>query len=1003
VLDGDTSWVARTSATVRLLGRFELRVGGEVRRLESGRAESALAFVLLHGEEALSRRYVASTLWPDSTEAQARTNLRHVLHTLRGAWSEVDRHLEITGQTLRRRPDSPLELDVAAFDRLLDGRPGGACDGERRTELLREALALYAGDLLEDVDDLWVLAERDRLRTRAQDALAELVALCARNGAVTEAIGHAETLLRLDPLREETYRQLMRLHHARGDRARAVGVYHVCCSTLERELDIAPSPATRAAYEAVLPTPEDPGPGNRPGVPLVGRRTERSRLVDLWRSAETGTSRLVLIHGEAGVGKTRLTEELAVWCTHRGARVAEARCYPAEGPLAYGPITAWLRGDALRRPVHRADPATASEIARLVPEVLAERPDAPRPVPLPEGEQRHRLFDAVATTLFADGRPTLLVLDDAQHVDRESCRLLHYLVRVRSRAPLLVVATARREDVDPDQPVHELLTAVRALDRLEEVELVRLDRAETATLAERVAGAPFSRAEAAALYDETEGNALFVIEALRAGWPTGHPLSSRIQAVIETRLARLSPPARDIAGLAATIGRAFDVGVLRAAGDVDEDTLVRGLDELWRRRIVRERHGATGAGAYDFSHGKIRQVAGEAIAPARRARLHRRIAAALEQVHGADPEPVSAQIAAHHEQAGDAVAAVAWYRRAAHAAQLLHAHHDAVRLLDRGLDLLAGQPASAGRDAREFELRVDLLAPLVEVAGYASPVMDRTQRRALALAEDLGLEPSPPVWRAVALSALTRSEFAEAAQVGHRLWRAAASAADPVLEVEASYVLGISAFWQAELHAARAHFEHAVERYRPEHRTTHLVHYAQDPKVVCLGRLANTLWFLGHADDARRAAAAAVAWADEIAHPFSQAIAHTFAALLALDMGDDAAVREHTARLAGARRETVSLHVERAFRGYLAALDGDGAAGVRAVRDAVASTGPVGAAPGQQAFLLRVLLAACLVAGDRTGACSAAEQLLVMGGPARNWAPVARRVLAGTEGTAARG
>jgi DNA-binding SARP family transcriptional activator/tetratricopeptide (TPR) repeat protein len=992
---GDTPWVARASPTVRLFGRFELRSGGEMRPLDSARAESALALVLLHGGEALSRRHVASMLWPDSTEAQARTNLRHVLHTLRRAWADVEHHVDVTGPTLRRRPDSPLELDVAAFDRLLDARSdsGGAGDGERRMEVLREALTLYRGDLLEDVDDEWLLPERDRLRCRVVDALAELVTLCEQHGAVAEALSRAQRLLRLDPLREETYRQLMRLHDADGDRTGAVRVFHVCSSTLDRELAIPPSPATRAAYEALLRPRQHLGaePVDRTGVPLVGRRTERSRLVELWRSAESGTGRLVLVRGEAGVGKTRLTEELAAWCAHRGARVAEARCYPADGPLAYGPVADWLRGDALRLPVRRADPAAVSEIARLLPEVLVERPDAPRPLPLPENEQRHRLFDACATTLLGDGRPALLVLDDAQHVDRETCRLLHYLLRARARLRLLVVGTARPEDVEPDHPLHGLLTGLRALDRLEEVELARLDRAETTTLAERVAGVPFARAEAAALHDETEGNPLFIIEALRAGWPTEQPLSSRVQAVIETRLARLTAPAREIAALAALIGRDFDVDVLRAAADVGDDTLADGLDELWRRHIVRAR---VGAGTYDFSHGKIRQVIGDAVAPARRRRLHRRIAVALEQVHAADLEPVSARLAAHHEHAGDTARAVAWCRRAARAAMLLHARHDAVRLLRRGLDLLATQPATAGRDMTELELRIDLLAPLVEVAGYASSLMERTQGRALALAETLGLEPSPPLWRSVALSALTRSDFAETTRVGDRLRLAAESAADPVLEVEASYVLGIAAFWQGELPAARSHFERAVERYRPENRTSHLVHYAQDPKVVCLGRLANTLWFLGHGDDARRAAADAVGWADEIAHPFSRTIAHTFAAVLALDMGDDGAVREHAAHLARAPEENVSLHVVEAFRGYLAALDGHGAAGIRAVREAVSSTGAVGPAPGQQALLLRVLLATCRVAGDSSGACDAADRLLALGGAARNWAPLARRVLA---------
>lgn len=354
---------------------------------------------------------------------------------------------------------------------------------------------------------------------------------------------------------------------------------------------------------------------------------------------------------------------------------------------------------------------------------------------------------------------------------------------------------------------------------------------------------------------------------------------------------------------------------------------------------------------------------------------------------------MSAQIAFHHEGAGVGATAVTWYRRAARAAQLLHAHHDAIRLLDRALHLVADQPGAGARTVVELELLTERLVPLVEAAGYASTDMSATQERALALSGVLGLEPSPPLLRSLALAALTRSDFPVARRFGEALHQAAERRCDPVLQVEASYVLGIAAFWQAQLHDARQHFERALERYRPADRTTHLLGYGQDPKVVCLGRLANTLWFLGHAPEARRAAADAVAWAEEIGHPFSKMIARTFAALLAIDMGDDVAVRDHTAGLAEADQQAISAPIVAALRGYIEVLDGDHASGVRAVRAEVERMGPVGAAPGQAAVLLRVLLAACLAANDGPGARGTARRLLEMAGPARLWAPAAGRVL----------
>lgn len=986
-------------ARIRLLGQFELRIGGEVvPPLDSVRAESLLAYLLLHRDGPQPRQRLAFLLWPDSTEAQARTNLRHVLHTLRRRLPEPDRYLEITPGTLRWRPEAPFWLDVAAFEQLLgpDGGdaavPGGA---EGRRKALREAVKMYTGDLLEGCYDEWLLGERDRLRHRQLDALAELAGLCEARGDVAEAISHAERLLRGDPLREATYRQLMRLHAARGDRARALRVYHVCSSTLERELAVEPSAETLAAYETLLRREPEVRPAvvaRVGGPPLVGRAPQRAQLAAAWRSTEAGQAQLVLVSGEAGVGKTRLVEEFRGWCARRGAGTAEARCYPVEGALAFGPVVAWLRSETFRPRLSRLDRARLTEIARLLPELLVEMPDLERPGPLPESDQRHQLFDAVSAAVLAARGPVLLVVDDLQHGDRETCQLLHYLLRVRSEAGLLVVATARWEEIDGDHPMRGLLAGLHAQERLVEIELARLSRGETVVLVERLTGAPLKEPDAQRLYGETEGNPLFVVEAVRAGWTAGRPLSPRVQAVIEARLAQLDAPARDLVGVAAAIGREFSTDVLAAATDAGEDTLVRSLDELWRRRIVREQ----GADTYDFSHDKIREVAYLGIGPARRRRLHLRIAAALEQLNATAPGPVSAQVAAHYERAGAAQEAVTWYRRAAEAAQLLHANAKAIRLLDRALGLLRSLPESADRDAVELEVRTALLAPLVSVEGYASPGLSAThQHRARELAQALGVEYAPPLLRSLALSALTGADFQQATRFGQLLRAVGERDGDDVLVVEAAYVLGVASFWQADFETARRHLELAVERYRPDDHRAHLIRYGQDPKVVCLSRLGNALWFLGRDDAARGARSAALAWADKIKHPYSHAVALVFGALLALDMDDAHDVREYSAALAAAQQEALQVQLPAAaFRGYVAVLDGDPDHGIARIRDAIRQARGTDAAPGLRALLGRILLAACVASRDAPAAFAAADRLLDMGGAACVWEPEARRVRA---------
>lgn len=295
----------------------------------------------------------------------------------------------------------------------------------------------------------------------------------------------------------------------------------------------------------------------------------------------------------------------------------------------------------------------------------------------------------------------------------------------------------------------------------------------------------------------------------------------------------------------------------------------------------------------------------------------------------------------------------------------------------------------------ELDVQTGLLVPLISLSGYASPVLSAAQRRAADLARAVGADLAPPLVRSLALSSLTRSDFPETRRFGDLLRVAAERGTDDVLVVEAAYILGIASFWQADFQAARRHFERAVERYRPQTSRPHLIHYGHDPKVVCLSRLGNTLWFLGRpAAAAVEARSAALVWADEIDHPPSRALALTFAVMLALDMGNEQELREYAHDFEAYAHQPLHRQVGAAFRGYVAVLDGDVAGGVAAIEGAVEHTRDGPAAPGQHAMLCRILLAACVVCGDGPAALAAADRLLDIGGAARVWAPVARRVRA---------
>ena len=365
----------------------------------------------------------------------------------------------------------------------------------------------------------------------------------------------------------------------------------------------------------------------------------------------------------------------------------------------------WLRADAFRSALQALDEVWLSEVARLLSELLVERPELPRPAPLTESGQRLRLFEALTQVVLAVRHPLLMVLDDLQWCDRETLEWLHYLLRGAPGRRLLLVGAARADDLDADHPLRTLILDLHSTEQVTEVELGPLSPEATAALAAQVVGRDLDLESASHLYAETEGYPLFIIEIALAQWApelahdhrltastsrlapapkwgSKYPLSSsyalppKVHASIQSRLAQLSPQARELAALAATIGRSFTYQVLAQADDGDEATLVGALDELWQRRIIREQE----VDAYDFSHDKIREVAYGEISRARRRLLHRRVAQALETVHEQDQDPVSGRIAAHYEQAGLFQPAIFYYQRAAELERRIYANQEAKAL-----------------------------------------------------------------------------------------------------------------------------------------------------------------------------------------------------------------------------------------------------------------------------------------------------------------------------------
>jgi DNA-binding SARP family transcriptional activator len=260
---------------VRLLGDPEVRFDGcRVESLASARPLSLLAYLIVNRDRAPCRQRIACTFWPDSSESQARTNLRQALHNLRHALPDPDRSLALDGQSVQWLADAPATVDLIEFE---DAASHVETSGERPS--LERAVALYAGDLLPGCYDDWIGPKREQLRQRCIGMLEQLATLADRDGDRVAALRSTHQLLHLDPLHEASYRRLMRLHLDTGERARAVRVYHACASTLERELDVSPCSETVELYEHLLvhgagdpsdrrraPVVEDAGAGSAPAI-----------------------------------------------------------------------------------------------------------------------------------------------------------------------------------------------------------------------------------------------------------------------------------------------------------------------------------------------------------------------------------------------------------------------------------------------------------------------------------------------------------------------------------------------------------------------------------------------------------------------------------------------------------------------------------------------------------------------------------------------------------------
>jgi DNA-binding SARP family transcriptional activator len=884
---------------VSLLGDQAITNDVTGERLSSARPVALLGYLALHAGTHQSRERLASLLWPDSTDAQSRTNLRRELHHLRHLLAG-EQGLVVTSRDLGWHDSETCRVDLRVFELERQAAIAAADDADGVITHARRALAEYRGDLLPGLYDDWVLEARGQLERDCADLCDRLCTALAAKGDLMEAAHAARRRIGLQPLDESGYRALMQLQADLGDRAGAVSTYHHCASVLERELGIMPDRATRLLFERLLADGDPSGPPSataprardrertRRPAHLVGRSAELGMLRELWRAADAGRPGLVLLRGPAGVGKTRLVTELAGLARAQGAVVASSQCYGRSGRLALAPVADWLRDPAIAATTERLDARWRAEVERLVPAGGRAAPVA-APAVFADAWQGHRFFEGLARALHAVGRPMLLVLENVQWCDEETLAFLTFCLGLAPGARVLVAATARSGTPIDERGLGDWSDRMRASGLLTEMSLSPLDAADTARLADAVTGQPVSVADRDLLQATTGGFPLYVIEALRGGAGRGPvPIpAGDLAAVLRNRLDQTTEPAREVAALAAAVGGDFTLDLLSEASDLDADAVVGAVDELWQRRIVREfRDG------YDFSHDLLREAAYAQVSPPKRWLLHRRVAQSLELLHADDIDQVAARLAEQYAHGGRPARAVLYYRRAANVAASMFAHAEAIRLHKEALAIIRELPAGRDADSQELAVLEALAAPLNARYGYSSPELQGTLERSVALAESLHSKDST-LAGLVALwaSRYVQGRTADAYQTATRALGLAQQGS--VQSGLAHFALGGSAVSLGRLAEAVRHLELAASL------TTGAVSLSigTRPEIHSVAWVAHAHWLLGNDDDAILSCQAAIKLAREVDHPYTLAVAMAYCGITQQMRGEVAPLSETVAEL----------------------------------------------------------------------------------------------------------
>ena len=711
-------------------------------------------------------------------------------------------------------------------------------------------------------------------------------------------------------------------------------------------------------------------------TPLVGRESEVTLLLERWTHSRDGRGQVVLLRGEAGIGKSRLVEALREHVIGEGATRIAFRCSPYHQNSALYPVIdhlqrflEWQRDDAPETKLDRLEQVLQTyrlPLEEVVPlfAALLSVPLLERypPLHLTPQRQRQKTQEALIAWLLeeAERRPVLAAYEDLHWADPTTLELLGLLLDQASTARMLTLLTCRPEFQPP--------WATRT--HLTQITLGHLNRVQIAQMVAQLTDGKALPVEVVEqVIAKTDGVPLFVEELVKmildsslvreeAGrYVLTGPLLLAIPATLHdslmARLDRLGG-ARALVQFAAVLGREFTYEVLQAVSPLDDATLQHSLRQLVEAELVYQR-GLPPRATYVFKHALIQEAAYQSLLKRTRQQYHHRIAQMLEHRF---PEIVETQpelLAHHYTEARLPAQAAAYWHRAGQQAVWRSAHLEAIAHLTRGLEVLQAVPDTPARVQQELAFHLALCAPLQAVKGIAAPEVLHAYTQAYVLCQQVGeaAQLAQVLWGLYAVHH-TRAEWQTAWKLGEQLLALAQRLQDPEILLEAHRALGGASFFLGQFAAARTYMEQGLTLYNSHQYRSHTFLYSQNPKGQFLAVLALSQWVCGYPDQARRYSDELLAFTQELATPHDLTYALTVAAALQQFRRDEPGVQ---ARVEAA----IALATEHGFalwrayatilQGWALAIQGQETEGIAHIRQGLAAFQATGAAWWRPYFL----------------------------------------------------